>query len=130
MKKLCLLTILLMALSSTGFSQQPTISVYFFHGTHRCSGCINAEKATVAVLNSVYKVQQEKGIIKFQSINIEEDKNKALAEKYQVAWNTLLIVPVGNDKGKVDLTEQAFAYGENPEALKPYLTAAIEPLLK
>src|SRR5512133_352035 len=114
MNKLYLLSILLIALYATGFSQQnktqtataARVSVYFFHGTHRCSGCINAEKATVAVLNSVYKTQQDKGLIKFESVNIEENKYKELAEKYQVAWNTLLIVPEGNDKGKVDLTEQ------------------------
>jgi hypothetical protein len=138
MNKLYLLSILFIALYATGFSQQnktqtvtaARVSVYFFHGTYRCSGCINAEKATLAVLNSVYKTQQDKGLIKFESVNIEENKYKELAEKYQVAWNTLLIVPEGNDKAKVDLTEQAFAYGTNPEGLKPYLTAAIDPLLK
>jgi hypothetical protein len=129
MKKLFLLTLVIVAFSASGFSQA-RVSVYFFHGTHRCSGCINAEKAAVQVLNSVYKTQQEKGIIKFQSINIEEEQYKELAKKYDVAWNTLLIVPIGNEKEKVDLTEQAFAYGTNPEALKPYLTAAIEPFLK
>ena len=129
MKKLFLLTLVMVAFSAAGFSQA-RVSVYFFHGTHRCSGCMNAEKATLQVLNSVYKTQQEKGIIKFQSINIEEEQYKALAKKYEVAWNTLLIVPTGNEKEKVDLTEQAFAYGTNPEALKPYLTAAIEPFLK
>jgi hypothetical protein len=129
MKKLFLLTLVMVAFSVAGFSQA-RVSVYFFHGTHRCSGCINAEKATLQVLNSVYKTQQEKGIIKFQSVNIEEEQYQDLAKKYEVAWNTLLIVPAGNEKGKVDLTEQAFAYGTNPEALKPYLTAAIDPLLK
>jgi hypothetical protein len=126
--------------SCTGYSQQNTgkpisdtqakVQVYFFHGTHRCSGCINAEKATVAVLNELYKEQQEQGIIKFQSINIEEPQNKSLAEKYQVAWNMLLFVPAGDETGKVELTEQAFAYGTNPEGLKPYIRATLDPMLK
>jgi hypothetical protein len=104
--------------------------VYFFHGTHRCTGCINAEKATLAVLNELYKDQQDEGIIAFQSVNIEEPQNKALAEKYQAAWNMLLFVPVGNETGKVELTEQAFAYGSDPEGLKPYIRAALDPMLK
>jgi hypothetical protein len=126
--------------SFTGYSQQNTgkpktdaqakVLVYFFHGTHRCTGCINAEKATVAVLNELYKEQQEQGIIKFQSVNIEEPQNKSLSEKYQVAWNMLLFVPVSNETGKVELTEQAFAYGSNPEGLKPYIKAALDPMLK
>lgn len=139
MRTIYLIAIMILAAGISGFSQQVKkttpindvrVTVYFFHGTYRCSGCINAEKATLAVLNSVYKTLQDKGTIRFLSINIEEDKYKALAEKYEVAWNTLLIVPEGNDKGKIDLTEQAFAFGTNPEGLKPYLTAAIEPLLK
>jgi hypothetical protein len=126
--------------SCTGYSQQNTgksgndvqtkVLVYFFHGTHRCTGCINAEKATVAVLNELYKKQQDEGIITFQSVNIEEPLNKSLAEKYQVAWNMLLLVPVSNETGKVELTEQAFAYGSNPEGLKPYIKAALDPMLK
>jgi hypothetical protein len=78
----------------------------------------------------LYQAQQDKGIIKFQSINIEEAQNKILAEKYEVAWNTLLIVPANNEKGKVELTEQAFAYGTNPGGLKPFIKSAIDPMLK
>ena len=135
MKNIFFSTFLVLTLSCSGFSQQnpetqAKVSVYFFHGTHRCTGCINAEKGTAAVLNELYGAQLDKGIIKFQSINIEEPQNKALAEKYQVAWNMLLIVPSSDEKGKVELTEQAFAYGTNTEGLKPYIKTAIDPMLE
>jgi hypothetical protein len=140
MKNLAFVAVLILSLSCTGFSQQKEqktsntaqakVMVYFFHGTHRCTGCINAEKATVAVLNELYKIQQDNGTLKFLSVNFEEENNKALADKYQVAWNSLLIVPVTNPKGKIELTEQAFTYGTNPEGLKPYIKKAIDPLLK
>lgn len=140
MKNIILPAFLLIAMSCTGYSQKDKktavtdskakVMVYFFHGTHRCTGCVNAEKATVAVLNSLYKNQQDKGIVKFLSVNFEEAQYKALSEKYQIAWNSLLIVPVANEKDKVELTEQAFAYGTNPDGLKPYIQKAIDPLLK
>lgn len=140
MKNIILSAFLLMAMSCSGYSQKDKktadtdskakVMVYFFHGTHRCTGCVNAEKATVAVLNSLYKNQQDKGIVKFISVNFEEAQYKALSEKYQIAWNSLLIVPVANEKSKVELTEQAFAYGTNPDGLKPYIQKAIDPLLK
>lgn len=138
MRTIFLSVMLMLALSCSNNSQQSKkintgsrakVLVYFFHGTHRCTGCINAEKATVAVLNELYKSQQDKGIIRFQSVNIEEKANKALAEKYQVAWNMVLIVPVANENGKTEITEQAFTYGTNPEGLKPYVKSAIDPLL-
>jgi citrate synthase len=140
MKNIIISAFLVLFIGCKGYSQnenktnssdtQVKVMVYFFHGTHRCTGCINAEKSTVAVLNELYKVQQDKGILKFQSINIEETQNKALAEKYQVAWNMLLIVPVKNEKDKVELTEQAFTYGTNPEGLKPYFKKALDSMLK
>ena len=139
MKNLFLSTFLLLTVSCSGYSQQNNetnsdnqtkVRVYFFHGTHRCTGCINAEKSTVAVLNELYRSQLDQGTITFQSINIEESQNKALAEKYQVAWNMLLIVPVSDEKGKVELTELAFTYGTNPDGLKPYIKEVIDPMLK
>ena len=138
MRNIILSSILALIAGCTGYNQQTNdgnsgqsakVMVYFFHGTHRCTGCINAEKATVAVLNELYREQQDHGIIEFQSVNIEDPKNKALAEKYQVAWNMLLIVPVAGNTDKVELTEQAFTYGTNPEGLKPYIKAAIDPLI-
>jgi hypothetical protein len=139
MKNVIFVFSFLLLLSCSGYGQQNPktpagskirVMVYFFHGTHRCTGCINAEKATVAVLNELYKSQQDNGIVKFQSVNMEEAQNKALAEKYQVAWNMLLIVPTTNEKGKIELTEQAFTYGTNPEGLKPYIKKALDPMLK
>jgi hypothetical protein len=124
-----------------GFSQQNTtitsvakdakILVYFFHGTHRCQGCINAEKGTVNALNALYKTQLDNGIIKFESINVEESKNKALAEKFEAAWNKLIFVKNDKSGQTVELTEQAFAYGiNNPEEMNKLVKATVDNMLK
>jgi hypothetical protein len=141
MKSLFLATAILVMVCNS-FGQQPNNSaiksnqktkvlVYFFHGTHRCTGCINAEKGTVNALNALYKTQLNNGIIKFESINVEEDKNKALAEKYEAAWNKLIFVK--NDKSGqiVELTEKAFAFGiDNPTEMNKIVKATIDAMLK
>jgi len=117
--------------TSTSVSKDAKILVYFFHGTHRCTGCINAEKGTVNALNTLYKTQLDNGTIKFESINVEEPKNKALAEKYEAAWNKLIFVK--NDKAgqTVELTEKAFAYGiENPAEMNKIVKATVDNMLK
>jgi hypothetical protein len=139
MKNLTFLLILLISFSCSGYGQQKNekavsvkhvkVMVYFFHGTNRCTGCINAEKATVSVLNDLYGAELKDGSIIFQSVNIEETQYKELAEKYQVAWNMLLLVPVKDEKSKVELTEHAFTYGTNPKGLEPYIKSAIDPML-
>lgn len=124
----------LFLVSISGFSQESKntkILVYFFHGTHRCQGCINAEKGTVNALNALYKEQLDKGVIKFESVNVEESSNKALAEKYEAAWNKLLFVKNDNSGRAVELTEQAFAYGtSNPEEMNKIIKSTVDQLLK
>lgn len=105
------------------------VKVYFFHGTHRCAGCINAEKAAVDVLNKLYKTELDKGIITFESINFEEDKNKALADKYQVAMNMLLIVKNDNSGQKTDLTDKAFSNSNNVDELGKYVKPVIDKMI-
>jgi hypothetical protein len=132
MKNLIIAIAFLLA-GSNSFSQQSNakVLVYFFHGTHRCTGCINAEKGTVNALNALYKTQLNSGIIKFESVNFDEDKNKALVEKYEAGWNKLIFVK--NDKsGKiVELTEQAFAFGvDNQEAMNNLVKSTVDNMLK
>ena len=134
-----LIAVSLILTGCNGFSQNTNVNtksteakvlVYFFHGTHRCQGCLNAEKGTVNALNELFKTQLENGTIKFQSINVEENQNKVLAEKYEAAWNKLVFVK-NNDPGKpVDLTEQAFAYGtSNPKELNKIVKETVDKML-
>lgn len=111
---------------------KPKITVYYFHGTRRCASCMGAEKSTVSALNELYKDKLDKGIIKYTALNLEETQNKALVEKYQIGWSTLLFIKDNNGKEeKVDLTQDAFSYGRsNPEKLKQIIKTTIDKMLK
>jgi hypothetical protein len=117
--------------NNTAVSKDAKVLVYFFHGTNRCLGCINAEKGTVNALNALYKAQLDNGTIKFESLNVEESKNKALAEKYEAAWNKLIFVKNDNKGQIVELTEQAFAYGiDNPDKMNKIVKSTVDNMLK
>lgn len=117
--------------NTTKEDQKTKILVYFFHGTHRCQGCINAEKGTVNALYALYKAQLDSGTIKFESINVEESKNKALAEKYEAAWNKLIFVKNDNSGQTVELTEEAFANGiNNPDEMNKIVKSTVDKMLK
>jgi disulfide oxidoreductase YuzD len=117
--------------TNASVSKDAKIIVYFFHGTHRCTGCINAEKGTVNALNALYKAQLDNGTIKFESINVEESKNKTLAEKYEAAWNKLIFVKNDKSGQTVELTEKAFAYGiDNPDEMNKIVKTTVDNMLK
>ena len=61
--------------------------------------------------------------VRFIEINTSEKGNEALAEKYEVSWNALIIAKGEN---AVEITDQAFATAvENPQSLEKLITDEI-----
>ena len=102
------------------------IEVYYFHNTRRCATCNAVEDVTKSTLEESYPEQMQKGVITFQSLNIEEDANEPLARELHVSGQTLLFVKNGKKK---DLTNDAFMYARtNPEKLKEKIQKTIASL--
>jgi cytochrome oxidase Cu insertion factor (SCO1/SenC/PrrC family) len=90
------------------------IEIIYFHTTNRCATCNAVESNAKKLLEENFKAQLDKGEISFASLNIDEDKNKALAEKYLVSFSTLLIINNNEAEPKVtDFTDKAFEYAKN-----------------
>jgi len=105
------------------------LEIYYFHSTNRCVTCNAVESNAKALLQESFKSQADKGNIKFASINIDDKANKALVEKYQISYSTLLIIK-SNGK-KTDFTNTAFQYAKNnPTKYKELLKAEINKNLK
>jgi hypothetical protein len=105
------------------------LEVIYFHTSERCPACIAIENNTKKVLDDLYKAQIDRGIIKFTSCNIDDRTNKALVEKYQVSYLTLLIIKP--DGTKRDFTDNAFKYADtNPEKFMDLLKAEIDKSLR
>ena len=91
------------------------VKVYYFHNERRCATCNAVEEVTKTALNEYYPEQLKAGTVTFQSLNIEEDVNEALAKELRISGQTLLIIINGKKK---DLTNDAFMYARsNPEKL-------------
>lgn len=105
------------------------VTVYYFHGLRRCPSCIAIEKEAKAVVTGELKELEKKGLLAFESINIELKKNEALAKKYDIWGSSLILVdPKGN---KVDFTEQGFQYARSkPAEFRKLLKEKIQAELK
>lgn len=105
------------------------LSVYYFHATKRCVTCNAVENNAVALLEENFKTELDNGAIKFVSFNIDEEANKELVEKYEVAFSTLLIIKA--DGSVTDFTNTAFKYAKNnPSKYKELLKAEIDKLIR
>lgn len=126
MKKIIFILVILLT-GAVSLSYGQAIEVYYFHMSRRCATCLAVEAESEAALKKLYPEQMESGLITFQGINLEEESSEALAKKFQVSGQTLLIVK--GDK-KIDLTGDGFMYAKtNPEKLQEKFKTAIDPLL-
>ena len=117
--------------NKTSKDEKVKVKAYYFHRTRRCGGCLGAEEASVQALKDLYSNEMEKGIIKFQSINIEDDENKKIAKKYSITWSSFLLVNVAGEKEKVvNLTSESFAGKSNPEKLKEKIKLTIDKMIR
>ncbi|QKG79156.1 nitrophenyl compound nitroreductase subunit ArsF family protein [Tenuifilum thalassicum] len=104
------------------------VTIYYFHGEHRCPTCLAIEKETKTTFEVNLSKEAEAGTVEFEVINADEAKNQALCEKYGVYGSTLLLVK-GNKT--VNLTNMAFSNARrNPDQFREELANEVKKLIK
>lgn len=107
------------------------IEVLYFHGSQRCITCRAIESNTLALLDSLYTKEKADGKIVFRVIDISDEKNEKIADKYEVTWSSLFVN--GWKKGKEsvnNMTEFGFSYAKNsPDEFKKGLKDKIDQML-
>jgi hypothetical protein len=94
----------------------PKVEIYNFYITNRCTSCIAIEEATTKTLNSYFAAEVKQGRIKRQVLNVDDDANKALSEKYQAFGSSLFVTRVFRGRETTtDLTGDGFKYAKNKE---------------
>jgi hypothetical protein len=135
MKKSLFLFLMTAVLFISGLSAQtpsPRVDVIYFHATRRCATCNAIEQNTKKTLETYFPGQLKSGVIRFNVINVDEEKNKAMAEKYEAAGSALFLTRVeGGKETRNDESELAFSYARsNPDKFMKELRTKINALLK
>jgi hypothetical protein len=107
------------------------IEVIDFHSTHRCVTCRAIEANTRYTLNTYFAEQMKKGIITFQTVNVDLEKNYKKAEKFEASGTSLFLNVVLNGKENIiNITKLAFAKGRDQKVFAKELKKIIEKQLK
>jgi hypothetical protein len=108
------------------------VNVYYFHATRRCPTCLAIEENTKKTLENYFPAEMKNGSINFTVVNIDDPKNKIIAEKYEASGSALFLSQILPGKeNKTDLTDFAFSYGRNnPEKFMAGIKDKITELLK
>lgn len=111
--------------TETKVADANTVYVYYFHGKQRCMTCNTVEKVAKEVIETNYASNSN---VKFVVVPNFEKENEALAEKYEISWNGLVIDKGGNNA--INITEQAFANAvNNPEVLTELIKSEVNKRL-
>lgn len=86
-----------------------TIEVYNFHRTNRCQTCTAIGESGKKAVNNYFFNEKEQGIVKFNDINLDDEVNNKLAEKFEATGSSLYILTKNKDNETIEnLTEFAF----------------------
>ena len=107
------------------------IEVYCFHGTRQCETCKNMKANTKTALDTFFAAQLKDSTIVFSIIDVDDEKNEKLAEKFQATGTALMINKVVNGKDSiVDWSDFAFEKANDNEVYISELKTMIDAILK
>jgi hypothetical protein len=103
------------------------IEVIDFHSTHRCMTCNAIENNTKYTLETYFPEELAANKITFKVINVDEEANFKLAEKFEATGTSLYLnIIVDGKETKIDLTDFAFMNGTNTKVFSDELKAKID----
>jgi hypothetical protein len=76
----------------------PKVIAYYFHTTVRCPSCKKIEAYSKEAIETGFAEELKKGILQFQSINVEEGVNKHFIKDYQLYTKSVIICDMENGK--------------------------------
>ena len=107
------------------------LEIYAFHGTRQCETCKNMKLNTKATLDKYFSDELKSNAIVYQVIDVDDDKNEALAEKFQATGTALMINKVVDGKDNIsDWSDFAFDKANEANEFIPELKIKIEEVLK
>lgn len=109
--------ILMLAFLLPGFSSlaqesntvETKVDVYYFHAAKRCPTCEAIERETKKTIERSFAEQYESGALKLHILNLDDEANEELVNKYEIYGSSLILVPA-NGGEVVNLTNKAFLY--------------------
>ena len=118
MKKILAILILIICSFGQIEAQQTggnsSVEVFYFHGKRRCATCQSIETNAAKTVELYLKNEKAKGRVKMTVIDIDDKKNKALVEKYEVSSSSLFVTRTTAGKTFTqDMTNFAFSYSKN-----------------
>lgn len=110
--------------------QTDRVEVFCFHGTRQCETCKNMKANTRETLETYFAEQLKDSTIVFRIVDVDDEKNAALAEKFEATGTALMINKIHNGRDSImDWSDFAFEKANSFDEYLPELKAKIDEVL-
>ena len=114
--------------NSTGPADR--VEVVYFHRTQRCNTCLYAEEATRYTIETYFADELASDKVTFQSVNVEDEANADIVEKYNNAsYLTLCINTVRDGTDHIEVVTDIWLVIGNDEAFVEIVKSKVEESL-
>ena len=113
--------------NSTGLAER--VDIVYFHPTRRCSSCLWLEAGTNYTVQNHFKDELDSGKLTFQVINIDDEANSDIIEKYGAFTSSLFINIVKDGTDHIEQATEVYYLIGREEAFVTALKSKIEKCL-
>jgi hypothetical protein len=101
------------------------VTVFYFHGKQRCVTCVTLQEVTQQAVAENFLGNSG---VQFLEVDVSESENKALADKYEIVFSSLVIA---TSEAHKDITQEAFdLVMTEPNVLKSLIAQEVNAFLK
>ena len=105
------------------------VEVVYFHRTQQCYSCRYAEEETRYTVETYFDDELDSGRLTFQSVDVQDNKNAAIVEKYGAYTSSLYINTIKDSTDHIEqVTDIWFVIGDD-EAFVETVKSKIEKAL-
>lgn len=112
-------------------AQVGKVTVYYFHGSFRCSTCTNMEQYAKEAIEVNFKEALASGNLEFKAVNVEEPDNEHFVRDYQLYTKSLIVSYAKDGKEiKSKNLDKIWEYARNKQKFGEYVTEEIGNFIK
>ena len=102
------------------------VDVVYFHRTQRCPTCIHAEELTRYTLETYFVDELDSRKLTFQSIDVQDSENAAIAQKYGAYGSQLFINTIKDGTDHIEEATDLYVLIHDDNAFVTALKSKIE----
>jgi hypothetical protein len=106
------------------------LEVVYFHRTNRCYSCTYAEEKVRYTLDTFYSDELADGELVFMAVNVQDDANSAIIDKYGAYTSSLYMNKVVNGVDDIESITGIWFFIGNDQEFTDYVNEEIAERLK